>query len=306
MTVIDSSGLPAAQLRHLSFSWRAIFAGAIAAAAVAFVLESFGVAIGLSLSSTAPAWRDTSFALVLLSGLYLLLVAVVSYGLGGYISGRMSTPSSMEITSIEFADGMQGLLTWALATLIAALLALATLQSLTKSASSVQPTATGENIVAFDLDRLFRGGERQAAGNITYDRAEAARILLTTSSHNGMDQSDRAYLVRLIGSVTGLAPADAEHRVDEVAVHAKEDITRARRSAVILAFMTGAAALLGAATAWLAAQVAGEHRDGLRAVPIFWNWSNAGTYRHSASTPRTSARSTPLKCEGTQSPSLYP
>ena len=55
--------------------WGAIVAGAVAAAALAFVLHSFGVAVGLALSSTAPTWRDASFALVALSGLYLVLVA---------------------------------------------------------------------------------------------------------------------------------------------------------------------------------------------------------------------------------------
>ena len=50
-------------------TWGPAVAGAIAASALAFVLDSFGVAIGLALSSASPAWRDTSFALVLLSGL---------------------------------------------------------------------------------------------------------------------------------------------------------------------------------------------------------------------------------------------
>jgi hypothetical protein len=49
-----------------------------------------------------------------------------------------------------------------------------------------------------------------------------------------MQPEDRAYLVRLTAAHTGLAPPDAERRVDEVAARAKENITRARRSAVIL------------------------------------------------------------------------
>ena len=42
--------------------------------------------IGLSLSSAAPTWRDTSWALVLISGLYLLLMALASYGFGAYLA----------------------------------------------------------------------------------------------------------------------------------------------------------------------------------------------------------------------------
>jgi hypothetical protein len=69
--------------------WGPIIAGAIAAAALALVLHAFALAIGLSVSSTAPTWRDASFALVLLSGLYILLAAIAAYGLGGYLAGLM-------------------------------------------------------------------------------------------------------------------------------------------------------------------------------------------------------------------------
>jgi hypothetical protein len=52
-----------------------------------------------------------------------------------------------------------------------------------------------ENFIAFDLDRLFRS-ERRTNADVDYPRAEAARILPTTSSHRGMQPEDRAYLVR--------------------------------------------------------------------------------------------------------------
>jgi len=89
-------------------NWGPAVAGAIAASALAFVLDSFGVAIGLALSSTSPTWRDTSFALVLLSGLYLVLAALASYGLGGYIAGRTRRRYDPGELS-EFQDGMHGL-----------------------------------------------------------------------------------------------------------------------------------------------------------------------------------------------------
>ena len=73
-------------------NWGPAVAGAIAASALAFVLDSFGVAIGLALSSTSPTWRDTSFAFVLLSGLYLVLAALASYCLGGYIVRSDAAP----------------------------------------------------------------------------------------------------------------------------------------------------------------------------------------------------------------------
>ena len=133
-------------------------------------------------------------------------------------------------------------------------------------------SVAGENLIAFDLDRLFRAAERRQAADLTTARAEASRILLTTTSHNGMQQDDRAYLVRLVSAETGLAPPDADRRVNEVAANAQADLNRARRSAVVLGFMTGAAALLGAVIAWFTACAGGRHRDGREATPAWLDW----------------------------------
>jgi hypothetical protein len=100
--------------RILYPEWGPIVAGAIAAAALALVLHAFAVAIGLSVSSTAPTWRDASFALVVLSGLYVVLAALASYGLGGYLAGLLCTRLSSR-EDADLRDGLHGLLVWALA-----------------------------------------------------------------------------------------------------------------------------------------------------------------------------------------------
>jgi hypothetical protein len=256
--------------------WAPIVAGAIGAAALGFVLDSFAVSIGLSVSSTAPSWRDASFALVLLSGLYLVLAAVVAFGFGGYLSARLRPRNTAApAAEVEFRDGTHGLLAWALATLLVALIALAAASALSRlsapSSNSTGASVGGEHLIAADLDRLFRS-ERPTPGDINYARAEAGRILLTTASHRGLQSDDRAYLIRLVAARTGLSAPDAEKRVDEVVARASENIKRARRSAVVLAFMTGAAALAGAAMAWFAAVAGGEHRDGRSAPHFLFEW----------------------------------
>jgi predicted transcriptional regulator len=219
-----------------------------------------------------------------LSGLYLVLAALASYGLGGYIAGRLRRrhdPGELP----EFQDGMHGLLVWGIATLLAGLLAAVTVTLLPRTPGVANGTAQatnpapGESLIGFDLDRLFRGSERRTGGDLSYDRAEAARILLTTSSHSGMDPGDRAYLAKLVAADTGLAATDAERRVDEVAIRAKQDINRARSSAVILAFMTGAAALLGAIAAWAAAVTGGRYRDGREPIPYLFDWGTEARSR---------------------------
>src|SRR3954462_11812199 len=69
--------------------WGPVIAGALTASALASVLHAFAAAIGLAVSSTAPTWRDASIALWILSGIYLVFVALVSYGLGGYVAGLL-------------------------------------------------------------------------------------------------------------------------------------------------------------------------------------------------------------------------
>jgi len=138
----------------------------MAAAALAFILHSFAAAVGLALSSAAPTWRDSSTALVLLSGLYLVLAALASYALGGYVTARSCYPTSaVPEADLEYRDGLNGLLTWALATVLTGLLLLMSAQALPRlaapSAGGAGPATSvaGQNIIAFDLDRLFRGGD---------------------------------------------------------------------------------------------------------------------------------------------------
>jgi hypothetical protein len=257
--------------------WGPVLAGAVAAAALASVLHAFAGAIGLAVASTAPTWRDASIALWVLSGLYLILVALAAYGLGGYLAGRLRAGMvSADREETEFRDGTHGLLVWAVATLLTAVtlfMAASTATRLTAPSSNVAaPSASvaGENIIAFDLDRLFRGERRPSEQHdVVYARAEAARILLTSSSHSGVAADDRSYLVRLVATRTGVSQPDAERRVDTAIANARQNIARARKSTVILAFMAGAAALLGAAAAWFAAVVGGRHKDSM-APSVRW------------------------------------
>ena len=259
--------------------WGPVVAGAIAAAALAFTLHGFAAAIGLAVSSTAPTWRDASMALMVLSGLYLVLVALAAYGLGGYVAGRMRArlPGAPPPDEIEFRDGGHGLLVWALATLLTVLLVAASTPVLSRlaapSAGAPGPATSvaGENIIAYDLDKLFRSERRQAGDDLTYARAEAARILLTASGHTGVTADDRGYLARMVAARTGIGQPDAERRVDAAIASARNNIARARRSAVILAFMAGAAALLGAVVAWFAACAGGRHRDGTPVPSLMWS-----------------------------------
>lgn len=246
--------------------WSSIVAGAFAAAALSFILMSFGVAIGLGVSSTSPTWRDASAALALLSGLYLILQAVASFSLGGYIAGRVkrSAVSPSGVDEGERRDGLHGLMSWALAVLIGgAFLALLGAAAIDRSpARTSAGTATAaEPILSYELDKLFRAPRRPPT-DMRETRAEAGRILMTSSSHSGVSTDDRTYLVQQVTALTGLAAPDSERRVDAVIAESRTAINRARRSSIILAFSVAAATLIGAVVAWAAAVAGGRHRDG--------------------------------------------
>ena len=96
-------------------AWGPVIAGAIAASALSFVLLTFGAALGLSIASPAPTWRDASVGLAFLSGVFVLLTAAVSFGVGGYLAGRLRPRGTAAgPDESEFRDGVHGLLVWAL------------------------------------------------------------------------------------------------------------------------------------------------------------------------------------------------
>jgi hypothetical protein len=242
--------------------WSAIVAGAALTTALFTVFVAFGLSLGLGLASTAPTWRDASFALWLLSGVYLLLAALTSNGLGAYVAGRMRGDPAVAGDQPEFHAGARGLLVWAVALILSTLLTLALTRSLTPvaapGAGSPGPAAAvgAENLIASELDRLFRGARRPAE-DLSYLRAEAGRILLTASGHDGVTADDRRYLSALVQGTTGLAPPEAERRVADVVARAGESLARGRRVGVLMGFITCVAMLLSAALAWYAS-VQGE------------------------------------------------
>jgi hypothetical protein len=70
-------------------SWGAIAAGAVGAAALMLVLIAFGA--GLGLSAVSP-WSDSGVSASTFrtgTGIYLVIVAVMSSAVGGYLAARL-------------------------------------------------------------------------------------------------------------------------------------------------------------------------------------------------------------------------
>jgi hypothetical protein len=258
--------------------WGPVVAGAVAAAAVWFVLMTFASAVGLATLSPSPTWRDTSIALVLLSGVWLLLVSLGSFAFGGYLAGRVRSSWATSEDEIEIRDGTHGLLVWALAVLIGAVLTWATATALT-SVSAGTTTVLRSNqgepaFLSYELDRLFRS-ERRPERPDPDARSEAGRIIMTGLGRRDIAAEDRAYLLLLVTARTGLAQPDAERRINEAVAQARRAARRARATSVIIGFMTAASLAAGAAAAWFAAGVGGQHRDRAISPPLRWSWRRA-------------------------------
>src|SRR3954465_3680563 len=122
MQIEPGTGPAGVPFRYLN--WTPAILGALVAPALSSILLAFGATVGLGISSTAPTWRDASAALWILSGLYLIIQAALSFGVGGYIAGRTSVGlAASDAADVEYRDGLHGVASWALAVVLGALLA---------------------------------------------------------------------------------------------------------------------------------------------------------------------------------------
>jgi hypothetical protein len=244
--------------------WSPIVAGALTACAISLIMITFATTVGLGVSSAAPTWRDASFALWALSGIYLVLQALISFGCGGYLTGRCRTSHSGIGDETEKRDGLHGVAAWALAVVLGAALTAVIAMGVSRPTSLTQPAATTEpSVLSYEIDHLFRSTRRPPNQDLTPLRAEAGRVLMTSSSHSGVSTDDRTYLVQLVTATTGLAGPDADRRVDTVIQDSRTAISRARAGTIIIAFCVATALLLGAVAAWAGAEAGGRHRDGV-------------------------------------------
>jgi len=144
-------------------AWSSVVLGALIAAAVSSILITFGAAVGLGVSSASPTWRDASVALWLLSGIYLVLTALVSFGCGGYFAGR-TRPSYSATTAedIERRDGWHGIASWALAVILSVILAaLIAASTAGRSTALSAPASPSEpSILSYEIYLLLRALKR--------------------------------------------------------------------------------------------------------------------------------------------------
>jgi hypothetical protein len=245
-------------------SWAAILAGGVAAAALSLLLLALGAGLGFSVVSPWPSSGVSATTFSWATGAYLVVVAMLSSSIGGYLAGRLRTKwVGTNTHEVYFRDTAHGFLAWAFATV----LSMAVLASAATSIIGGAATAAGAaaDPIGGYVDTLLRSDPAapRNAADMAAARGELLR-LLTPAFRTGADvpQTDRAYVSQVVAARTGLSQADAQARVNQVVVQAKTAADDARRAARNLALWLTISMLLGAFSASLAATEGGGLRDG--------------------------------------------
>jgi hypothetical protein len=273
--------------------WGAVLAGAVLAASLSFVLLTFGTGIGLSLLSPYPA-HSYGRAAASIAALWLLVVPIAAFLIGGYVAGRMRAPSEgADEAQTEFRDGIHGALVWGVGILFGALLTFFAASATAQTGAAIGASADKGAVYAPALDTLFApvnvadaspsaSPATPAARSTTgapssstptralEDHDGAERILASSVAAGHLGVADRTYLTALISQRTGLSSADAERRVDQSYEQARNAADSARKAGVVAALVTATALLIALAGAWYGAQRGGHHRDSN--IPARFDW----------------------------------
>lgn len=277
-------------------SWGAIFAGAVAAAALSFILIILG--FGLGLSAVSP-WSNNGASATTIGVSTILWIAftqIVASGLGGYLAGRLRVKwSNLHGDEVYFRDTAHGLFAWAVASLATAAFLTSAVGSILSggiqarsatvhaaasvatSAASTAATATNApqssgGPIGYFVDTLFRAPQAESDATGTASHQEALNIFATNLRSGQLNPEDSQYLAQIVAKRTGLSQADAEKRVNKTYARfsktiadaeatAKTAADKARKAAAYSALWMFVALLCGAFVASLCATFGGRQRD---------------------------------------------
>jgi hypothetical protein len=267
-------------------SWGAVFAGAVAAAALSFILLLLGA--GLGLSAVSPYSYNTTP----LTGATIAWVAfmqLAASAVGGYMAGRLRLKwLRVHGDEVYFRDTAHGLLAWAVATLIAVALLSSGIKAAlggaieagTAAATVAAPAIAAEsntaNRTGYYADMLLRSATGVAT--TAPQREEIVKVVASSLADGRLSPEDRSYLAQVVASRSGMAQPDAERRVDDIYARASAAAAQAktkalsmadeaRKTAAHSALWMFVALLLGAFVASLSATFGGRCRDDARVHP---------------------------------------
>jgi hypothetical protein len=276
-----ASGQPASATKSTA-SWAAIMAGAFVASAVSLILLALGSGLGFAVVSpwSGQGVSVTTFAVT--TAIWFIVMQWVSSAFGGYIAGRLRTRwYGTNPHEVFFRDTAHGFVTWAVATVLVAVVMVSSLSSALGTgvhaaadmAAGATQGAAGSTTPSYiyGLDRLLRPSDPAAAPAQAGPevRAEVTHVVVQAVSSNGtVSDADQAYLAGLVAAKTGVSPDEAKMRVsnfittaNEVKDKVKADADAARKAAAKTAIFVALAMVIGAFIAAVMAALGGHLRD---------------------------------------------
>ena len=291
-----SGGLPVDGVESpvSAISWASIIGGAVAAAALSLILLALGSGLGFSSVSPWSNSNPSATAFGVMSAIWLIVIQLVSAGLGGYLAGRLRTKwVGIHTDESYFRDTAHGFLAWALGAVVSAGLLASVASSIvgtgvqaagsavsglgsavSSAASSAAGQAAGSmgDPTAYFTDTLLRTDNPKPDASDQDVRAELGRVIAHSVSAGQVDPADKAYVAKIVAARTGVDQPTAEKRIDDAvgrardaankaADTAKQAAETARKSAAALSFWAFVSMLMGAFAASYAATRGGRHRD---------------------------------------------
>jgi hypothetical protein len=269
LAVVPPSGKHAA-------SWPAIVAGAFVAIAVTLILLAVGSGIGFASVSPWPGHGASVTTFAITTAIWLVVTQWISAAMGGYIAGRLRTRwIGTHAHEIFFRDTAHGLITWAVATVVVAVVAAGAVSSTADVAQTAMPAVSAQGS-PYGIDRMFRPARTASGANstmpvatfVTDPRLEAAHIAGNAMVSGSVPEADRSYLVEQVVSRTGASAAEAQTRVDafinstlQTQSKIKADADSARKAAAEASIYLALSLLIGAFIASVSAALGGRLRD---------------------------------------------
>src|SRR6202522_222526 len=135
--VVIKPGIDTGEPAVAGVSWPAVAAGAVVSCALTVVLIAFGLGLGLSVVSPWAGAGVSATTFKIGTGLYLIVIAMLSSSIGGYIAGRLRTRwIGVHSDEVYFRDTAHGFVAWALASVLGVLLLASPAGSLISGAAS--------------------------------------------------------------------------------------------------------------------------------------------------------------------------
>ena len=161
-------------------SWSAIVAGTVAAIALTLTLVAIGSALGFASVSPWPGVGAAASTFTIATGVWLIVTQWLSAAAGGYLAGRLRVRwHGLHTDEVFFRDTAHGLLTWATATVLVAMVAVA--------ASALS------NIAAAPIDV-----------DTSKDALDAARkVAMSVAGFTGLSLLVGAFIASVAGAIGG-------------------------------------------------------------------------------------------------------